>query len=48
MKDYMPSAEDKKLILNIISNEKKWIAEKTGARDPLSTIGEVRKSAINL
>jgi benzoyl-CoA 2,3-dioxygenase component B len=48
VKDYMPSVEDKKLLLDIINNEKKWIAEKTGARDPLSTIGEVRKSAINL
>jgi hypothetical protein len=48
LKDYMPSLEDKKLLLDIINNEKKWIAEKTGARDPLSTIGEVRKSAINL
>jgi len=48
LKDYMPSPEDKKLLLDIINNEKKWIAEKTGARDPLSTIGEVRKSAINL
>jgi benzoyl-CoA 2,3-dioxygenase component B len=48
MKDYMPSVADKKLLLDIINNERKWIAEKTGARDPLSTIGEVRKSAINL
>jgi hypothetical protein len=48
MKDYVPSAADKKLLLDIIQNEKKWIAEKTGARDPLATIGEVRKSAINL
>ena len=48
LKDYMPSAADKKLLLDIIETEKKWIAEKTGARDPLSTIGEVRKSAINL
>jgi benzoyl-CoA 2,3-dioxygenase component B len=47
-KDYMPSAEDKKLLLDIINNEKKWIAPKEGARDPLSTIGEPRKSAINL
>ena len=46
--EYMPSAEDKKLLLEIIGNEKKWIAEKTGARDPLASIGEVRKSAINL
>jgi benzoyl-CoA 2,3-dioxygenase component B len=48
VKEYMPTAEDKKLLLEIIANEKKWIAEKAGARDPLSTIGEVRKSAINL
>ncbi|MGC1535718.1 MAG: hypothetical protein WA795_07395, partial [Candidatus Sulfotelmatobacter sp.] len=48
LKDYMPSAEDKKLLLEIIGTEKKWIAEKTGARDPLASIGEVRKSAINL
>ena len=33
----MPSAEDKKLLLEIIGNEKKWIAEKAGARDPLAT-----------
>jgi hypothetical protein len=46
--EYMPSAEDKKLLLDIISNEKKWIAPKEGARDPLASIGEVRKSAINL
>jgi benzoyl-CoA 2,3-dioxygenase component B len=48
MKDYMPSAADKKLLLDIIDTEKKWIAEKTGVRDPLSSIGEVRKSAINI
>jgi benzoyl-CoA 2,3-dioxygenase component B len=48
LKEYMPSAEDKKLLLDIISSEKRWIAEKEGARDPLETIGEVRKSAINL
>jgi hypothetical protein len=44
----MPTAEDKKLLLEIIANEKKWIAEKEGARDPFATIGEPRKSAINL
>jgi benzoyl-CoA 2,3-dioxygenase component B len=44
----LPSETDKKLLLDIISNEKKWIVPKEGARDPLSTIGEVRKSAINL
>jgi hypothetical protein len=48
LRENMPSAEDKKLLLEIIANEKKWIAEKTGARDPLASIGEVRKSAINL
>jgi benzoyl-CoA 2,3-dioxygenase component B len=48
VKDYMPTAEDKKLLLDIIANEKKWIAPKEGARDPLASIGEVRKSAINL
>jgi benzoyl-CoA 2,3-epoxidase subunit B len=46
--EYMPSEDDKKLLLEIIANEKKWIAEKAGARDPLASIGEVRKSAINL
>lgn len=48
LKDHLPSAEDKKLLLDIISNEKKWIVPKEGARDPLASIGEVRKSAINL
>ena len=46
--EVMPTAEDKKLLLEIIANEKTWIAEKEGARDPLATIGEPRKSAINL
>jgi len=44
----LPSAKDKELLLDIIRNEKKWIQEKEGARDPLSTIGEPRKSAINI
>jgi benzoyl-CoA 2,3-dioxygenase component B len=44
----LPTAEDKKLLLEIIANEKQWIAEKEGARDPFATIGEPRKSAINL
>ena len=44
----LPSAKDKELLLDIIRNEKKWIKEKEGARDPLSTIGEPRRSAINL
>src|SRR5246500_4700208 len=46
--EYMPSDEDKRLLLETIANEKKWIAEKEGARDPFATIGEPRKSAINL
>jgi benzoyl-CoA 2,3-dioxygenase component B len=44
----MPAAKDKKLLLEIIANEKKWIVPKEGGRDPLATIGEPRKSAINL
>jgi len=48
LKEYLPGTEDKKLLLDIINNEKKWIAPKEGARDPLASIGEVRKSAINL
>jgi len=48
VKEYMPTTEDKKLLLDIIANEKKWIVPKEGGRDPLATIGEVRKSAINL
>ena len=46
--EFLPTAADKQLLVDIIKNEKNWIAEKTGARDPLETIGEVRKSAINL
>ena len=42
----MPTAADKKLLLDIIGSEKKWIAPRN-ARDPLLTIGEVRKNAIN-
>ncbi len=45
---FMPTAEDRQLLLDIIANEKKWIAPKEGARDPLETIAEPRKSAINL
>ena len=46
--DFMPTAEDRTLLLDIIDNEPKWIAPKEGARDPLETIAEPRKSAINL
>jgi benzoyl-CoA 2,3-dioxygenase component B len=46
LKEVLPSAEDKKLLLDIIKNEPKWIAPKVGAKDPLLTIGEVRKAAI--
>jgi len=48
LKKYLPSPEDKKLLLDILSSEKKWIVPKEGGRDPLTTIGEPRKSAINL
>jgi benzoyl-CoA 2,3-dioxygenase component B len=44
---WMPSAADKKLLMDIIGSEKKWIAPRTGAKDPLLTIGEVRRSALN-
>ncbi len=44
----LPGLKDKELLLDIIRNEKKWIKEKEGARDPLSTIAEPRKSAINI
>jgi len=46
--EYVPTAKDKATLLDIIHNEKKWIKEKEGARDPLATIGEPRKSAINI
>jgi len=46
--EFLPTAADKKLLLEIIANEKKWIAEKEGARDPFETIAEPRKSAINI
>src|SRR5260221_632951 len=44
---WLPTPADKKLLLDIIGSEKKWIAPKTGAKDPLLTIAEVRKSALN-
>jgi len=46
--EFMPTPEDKKLLLDTIANEPKWITPKEGGRDPLATIGEVRKSAINI
>jgi benzoyl-CoA 2,3-dioxygenase component B len=46
--EWLPSAKDKKLLKEIIANESKWIAPKLGARDPLETIGEPRKTAINI
>jgi benzoyl-CoA 2,3-dioxygenase component B len=45
-KDVMPSEADRKLLLDTIKNEPRWIAERKGAKDPLLTIGEVRKAAI--
>ena len=46
--EVLPSARTRTALLDIINNEKKWIVEKEGATDPLASIGEVRKSAINL
>jgi benzoyl-CoA 2,3-epoxidase subunit B len=48
LSEFLPGDNDKKLLLDIIANEKKWITRKEGARDPLETITEPRKSAINL
>ncbi|MBV9341083.1 MAG: phenylacetate-CoA oxygenase subunit PaaI [Acidobacteria bacterium] len=45
---FLPTADDKKLLLEIIGNEKNWIVAKEQARDPLTTIAEPRKSAINI
>ncbi|MGH9521778.1 MAG: Phenylacetic acid catabolic protein [Terriglobales bacterium] len=45
---WLPTHDDHKMLVEIIKNEKGWIAEKTGARDPMQSIGEVRKSAINI
>src|SRR5215472_7515973 len=47
LETWLPTPADKKLLMDIIGAEKKWIAPKTGAKDPLLTIGEVRKSALN-
>jgi benzoyl-CoA 2,3-dioxygenase component B len=44
---WLPTPADHKLLLDIIDAEKHWIAPRTGAKDPLLTIGEVRKNAIN-
>ncbi len=48
LSEFLPTEQDKKLLLDIIGNEPQWILPKEGARDPLATIGEVRKSAINI
>jgi benzoyl-CoA 2,3-dioxygenase component B len=45
--EWLPAAADKKLLLDILGTEKKWLVPKEGARDPLESIGETRKSAIN-
>jgi len=44
--EIMPSDSDRKLLLDILQNEKKWIVPKVGARSPLESIGETRKAAI--
>jgi len=46
--EFLPTAEDRKLLLEMIASEKTWIAPKQGARDPFATIAEPRKSAINI
>ena len=48
IESWLPTEADKNLLIEIIKNDKNWIAEKAGARDPMLTIGEVRKSAINI
>jgi benzoyl-CoA 2,3-epoxidase subunit B len=48
VKEVMPQPEDRKLLLDILGNEKNWIAPKTGASDPLETIAAPRRQAINL
>jgi benzoyl-CoA 2,3-dioxygenase component B len=47
-REVTPNEEDKKLLLEIINNDKGWILPKTGAKDPLETIAEPRKMAINI
>ena len=44
--EYLPTADDRKLLLDILGSEKKWITPRTGVRDPLETIGEPRKLAM--
>jgi benzoyl-CoA 2,3-dioxygenase component B len=46
--EWLPNEKDKAVLLDIIHNEKQWIAPKVGAKDPLGTIGEPRKNAINV
>jgi benzoyl-CoA 2,3-epoxidase subunit B len=46
--EWLPNEKDKAVLLDIIRNEKQWIAPKIGAKDPLGTIGEPRKNAINV
>src|SRR6266481_1209996 len=44
---WMPTPADKKLLMDIVRSERKWITSRAGAKDPLLTIGEVRKNALN-
>jgi hypothetical protein len=46
--EWLPNADDKKLLLEVIANEKNWIAPRVGVRDPFETIGQPRRSAINI
>src|SRR5579859_1193301 len=46
LEEFMPGPKDRKLLLDILGAEKKWISPRDGVRDPLETIGEPRKSAM--
>src|SRR5436853_1609601 len=46
--DWLPNNAEQKLLKEILSTEKNWIVPKQGVRDPLATISEPRKTAINL
>jgi benzoyl-CoA 2,3-dioxygenase component B len=46
VEEFMPSPKDRKLLLEILDAEKKWLTPRIGVRDPLETIGEPRKLAM--
>jgi benzoyl-CoA 2,3-dioxygenase component B len=47
-REVTPNDEDKRMLLEIINNDPNWIVPKAGAKDPLETISEPRKMAINI